>query len=46
MRLVILGAGGYRRTVADVARQSGEYGEIIFLDDGGTANDVKGKCRL
>ena len=32
MRLVILGAGGYGRTVADVAEQLG-YDDIIVLDD-------------
>ena len=44
MRLVILGAGGYGRTVADAARQSGQYAEICFLDDRETAPDVLGKC--
>ena len=33
MRLVILGAGGYGRTVADLVRQSGKYTQILFLDD-------------
>ena len=33
MRLVILGRGGYGRTVRDLAIQSGKYEEIIFLDD-------------
>lgn len=33
MRLVILGAGGYGRTIEDIAGQSGRYEEIIFLDD-------------
>ena len=33
MRFIILGAGGYGQTVADVARQSGRYSEILFLDD-------------
>ena len=33
MRLVILGMGGYGRTVADVADQTGRYEEIVFLDD-------------
>ena len=42
MRLVILGAGGYGRTVADVAEQTGQYGEIVFLDD--HAPDAMGKC--
>ena len=33
MRLIILGAGGYGRTVADTAAQTGAYNEILFLDD-------------
>ena len=44
MRLIILGAGGYGRTVADVAGQTGEYSKILFLDDNSTAPDVVGKC--
>lgn len=42
MRLVILGAGGYGQTVADVASQSDRYDEIIFLDD--NAPNAVGKC--
>ena len=44
MRLIILGAGGYGRTVADVAAQTGAYDEICFLDDHSRAEDVLGKC--
>ena len=33
MRLIILGAGGYGQTVADIASQTGKYNEILFLDD-------------
>lgn len=44
MRLIILGAGGYGRTVADVAAQTGQFDEISFLDDNSTALDVLGKC--
>ena len=43
-RLIILGAGGYGRTVADVAAQAGQFDEISFLDDNSTAPDVIGKC--
>jgi len=32
-KLLILGAGGYGKTVADVARQLGCYSKIAFLDD-------------
>ena len=42
MRLVIFGAGGYGRTVADIARQSGKYNEIVFLDDNSPV--ALGKC--
>ena len=44
MRLIILGAGGYGRTVADVAAQTGMYERIYFLDDNSQAEDVIGKC--
>ena len=33
-KLLILGAGGYGKTVADVAQQLGCYDKIAFLDDG------------
>ena len=44
-KLLILGAGGYGKTVADVAAQLGCYQNIAFLDDGkaGTPG-VLGKC--
>ena len=41
-RLVILGAGGYGRTVADIARQSGRYEEILFLHD--HSDRAAGRC--
>lgn len=44
MRLIILGAGGYGRTVADVAAQTGQFDEISFLDDNRAALDAIGKC--
>lgn len=44
MRLVILGMGGYGRTIADVASQIDKYDEIIFLDDNSHDVQVKGKC--
>ena len=43
-RMVILGAGGYGRRVADVAGQFGQFEPIIFLDDNSAAADVVGKC--
>ena len=32
-KLMILGAGGYGKTIADIARQLGCYQKIAFLDD-------------
>lgn len=43
-RLIILGAGGYGRTVADVADQTGVYSDIFFLDDLAQNAAVLGKC--
>ena len=40
MHLIILGAGGYGRTVADVAGQTGQFDEIAFLDDNSAAPDA------
>ena len=44
MRLIILDAGGFGRTVADIAAQTGVYEDISFLDDNSQAGDVIGKC--
>lgn len=44
MKLIILGAGGYGKTVWDVATQSGKYDSISFLDDNSTDSRVVGKC--
>ena len=43
-KLLILGAGGYGRTIADVAQQLGCYDRIAFLDDSSLKSDVMGKC--
>lgn len=43
-RLVIIGAGGYGRVIADIAQQSGLYGAVLFLDDNSDADDVAGRC--
>ena len=42
-KLLILGAGGYGKTVADVAAQLG-YEDIQFLDDSRTGEAILGKC--
>ncbi|OUQ79816.1 hypothetical protein [Flavonifractor sp. An100] len=44
MRLIMIGAGGYGRTAADLARQSGRYDQIAFLDDHSQDSDVLGGC--
>lgn len=44
MRLIILGAGGYGCTAADVASQTGKYDAILFLDDNSRQEKVSGKC--
>ncbi len=41
MRLVILGAGGHGKVVADIANQTGKYNEVLMLDD--YAKNRKGK---
>ena len=43
-KLLILGAGGYGKTVADLARQLGTYDRIAFLDDGKSGTDILGRC--
>ncbi len=44
-KLLILGAGGYGKTVADTAHQTGGYEEIAFLDDAKAGMPgVLGKC--
>ena len=44
MRLIILGAGGHGRVVADIAEQTGKYDEVVFLDDNSNDDKVIGKC--
>ena len=44
MRLIILGAGGHGRVVADIAEQTGKYDEVYFLDDNSKDDKVIGKC--
>ena len=43
-KLLILGAGGYGRTVVDVASQLNCYEQIAFLDDGGEGPAILGTC--
>lgn len=47
-KLVIIGAGGHGRVVADIAKKSDMYKEIVFLDDSEVENKkvwVSGKVR-
>ena len=47
-KLVILGAGGHGRVVAEIASLSGKYTEIVFLDDkapeGASPYPYAGEC--
>lgn len=43
-KLLILGAGGYGKTVADLASQLGVYDKIAFLDDGCAGGQILGEC--
>ena len=43
-KLLILGAGGYGKTIADLAAQLGTYESIAFLDDGRTGGGILGRC--
>lgn len=43
-RLIILGAGGYGKVVADIAVQMNSYKIILFLDDNYRSSNVIGKC--
>ena len=43
-KLLILGAGGYGKTIADVAAQLGCYDRIAFLDDGQSGGCILGSC--
>ena len=43
-RLVILGFGGYGKTIEDVVLSGKLFGQTIFLDDRATDEKVKGVC--
>ena len=44
MKLIILGAGGHGKVVADIAQQTNRYEKIFFLDDKSQESNVLGKC--
>lgn len=41
--LVLLGAGGFARTISDIVRQTGQFDEIVLLDDA-MKDGVAGRC--
>ena len=43
-RLVLLGAGGFAKTLADMVAQTRAYNEVIFLDDNPSAQNARGVC--
>lgn len=43
-RIIILGAGGYAKTIADILQQNKTYNQICFLDDIKTSVNILGKC--
>ena len=44
MDLILIGAGGFAQTVADIASQTGKYENINFLDDNKIGDRILGKC--
>ncbi|MBR3632708.1 MAG: hypothetical protein IKN49_06615 [Elusimicrobiaceae bacterium] len=42
--LVLIGAGGYAKTLADLVRQTRAYEKVIFLDDNPNAAHTAGVC--
>ena len=40
-KIVIIGAGGHGKVVADIARKSG-YTDIVFLDDNASVKEING----
>ncbi|WP_413853830.1 hypothetical protein [Candidatus Ruminimicrobium bovinum] len=43
-KIIILGAGGFAKTLADILQQNKIYAEIKFLDDTKTGKNILGKC--
>ena len=43
-RLVLLGAGGFAKTLADLVTQTKNYQSVIFLDDDVNAKNTQGVC--
>ena len=43
-KIIILGAGGFAKTIADILQQNKIYNQICFLDDTKTGENIIGKC--
>ena len=43
-KIIILGAGGFAKTLADILQQNKTYNQICFLDDTKTGENILGKC--
>lgn len=43
-KIIILGAGGFAKTLADILQQNKTYNKICFLDDTKTGENILGKC--
>lgn len=41
--LVLIGAGGFARTLCDIVTQTGQFEQVLFLDDA-KKDGVSGKC--
>ena len=39
-RLIIIGGGGHGAVVAEAAKESGDWSEIVFLDDNESESQV------
>lgn len=44
MKLIIIGAGGHGKVVSDIAKQTGRYEQIYFLDDSAEGENIIGRC--
>ena len=44
-RLVILGFGGYGKTIEDIVMSAKMFDEVLFLDDKAVGEKVKGVCK-
>lgn len=43
-KLILLGAGGFARTITDIVKQGDVYNEVLYLDDNKKSSEIIGKC--